>query len=65
MKILRIDSEKGIDREISTLHIEIDGCIYRLIEDSGRLNINKSSETSRDNDKIAIYPRVSNSIDIK
>ena len=63
MKVTRINHDRNII-DVEHLEIELNGKLYRLNEKFGNLQINKVSIRDDQKDAIAIYPGVSNQIDI-
>ncbi len=64
MKLKRVDTDLTV-KEAKTIDITIGEVRYRLTESFGKLNINKSDNSEEMNDTMAIYPCVSNVIEIK
>ena len=64
MIITRINLDRNVIKNIDHLEIELNGKIYRFKERFGKLQINKVANDDSQEDAIAIYPGVSNQIDI-
>ena len=65
MKLNRIDTERDLNRDVKRISLTVGNSSYLLSEtNEGKLEINKI-DIEGDSDAIAVYPRVTNVIEIE
>lgn len=65
MLLQRIDNNKNMNQEVERVSIELNGARYEITENHGKLNISKQNFSDFNDDAMAVYPCVSNVVEVK